>query len=71
MSDDPRLEVIDEESSGRNRMFRDSETDEILTLQQVTQRIRAGRYPDYHIMHRDGKEIPRSNPDGNKVDNLE
>lgn len=64
-----KLEVINEEKSGRNKQFRNTETGEILSVQQVAENIQD--YPGYHVVKRDGKLFVRSNPDGNKNNNLE
>lgn len=69
-SQKPRLEVINESETGLNTRFKDTKTGEILTRTQVADRIKQGQYPDYHNMHMNGKRIPRSNPDGNKDNNL-
>lgn len=66
----PRLEVIDESTTGLNRRFIDKMTGETLTRGQVADRINHGHYPGYHVMNRDGKRIPRSNPNKAKEDNL-
>lgn len=64
----PRLEVVEESTSGLNKKFKDTKTGEILTRGQVADRI--NQYDDYHIMHKDGKRIIRSNPDSSEDNNL-
>lgn len=65
----PRLKVIDESPTGLNRKFIDTKTGETLTRGQVADRI--NEFEDYHVMKRDNKRIIRSNPDGNKENNLD
>lgn len=67
----PRLEVVDESDTGLNRIFRDTKTNEILSRREAADRIERGEYPDYHIMHKDNRRIPRSNPDHSKNNNLD
>lgn len=69
MSKKPRLEVVKESKTGLNQKFRDTKTGEILNRGDVVKNI--NKYPDYHVMKRDGKNIVRSNPDGNKNNNLD
>lgn len=69
LSKKPRLEVVQESKTGLNQKFRDTKTGEILNRGDVVKNIK--KYPDYHVMKRDGKNIVRSNPDGNKNNNLD
>ena len=67
----PRLEVIEESPTGLNTRFKDTRTGERLTRGQVADRIERNAYPDYHNMRdKDGRRIPRSNPNDRTDDNL-
>lgn len=69
MNKKPRLKVIDESSTGLNRKFLDTKTGETYTRGEVADNIH--KFPDYHVMKKDGKRIIRSNPNSNKSDNLD
>ncbi len=71
MPKEPRLKVVKESSTGLNQKFKDNKTNEVLNRGEVNKRINQGVYEDYHVMHRDGKNIPRSNPDSSKNNNLD
>lgn len=70
MTKKPRLNVVDESSTGLNRKFEDTATGDILSRGKVADKIEQGQYPGYHIMNKGGKRIPRSNPDKSKDNNL-
>lgn len=70
MAKKPRLTVVDESNTGLNRRFKDNVTGEILNRGDVNKRIKSGDYEDYHIMHINNKNVPRSNPNSSSDDNL-
>ena len=63
-----RLKVIDESSTGLNRKFKDTKTGKTLTRGQVADNI--NKYDNYHVAKVNGKRVIKSNPDGNKNNNL-
>ncbi|MNJ04584.1 hypothetical protein D3C73_1654170 [compost metagenome] len=65
----PRLEVVQERKTGLNEKFKDTKTGEILTRGQVAKDI--DKYPDYHVMKLNGKNVIRSNPDKSERNNLD
>lgn len=68
MSKKPRLKVVQESKTGLNQKFLDTKTGQILNRGDVVKNIE--KYPGYHVMKRDGKNIVRSNPDRSKNNNL-
>ncbi|MEK4349674.1 hypothetical protein MKX41_02425 [Paenibacillus sp. FSL R5-0475] len=68
MTKRPRLEVIQESSTGLNQKFKDNLTGEIVTRGHVAKNI--DKYDGYHVMKVDGKNVIRSNPDGKEGNNL-
>lgn len=66
-----RLEVVQESSTGLNQKFRDTQTNEILNRGEVNNRIKQGEYPDYHTAKINGHNVPRSNPDKSRNNNLD
>ncbi|MPW25775.1 DUF3892 domain-containing protein [Alkalibaculum sp. M08DMB] len=69
MGESKKLQVIEEGDGGRNKRFKDIETGKVLTVDQIANNIE--NYPGYHVVHRDGQLFIRSNPDGDKNNNLE
>lgn len=69
MGQEKKLQVVEEGDGGRNRRFKDSETGQILSTEEIANNIE--NYPGYHVVHRDGQIFIRSNPDGDKNNNLE
>lgn len=69
MGESKKLQVIEEGEGGRNKKFKDTETGQILSVEEIANNI--DNYPGYHVVHRDGQVFLRSNPDGNKDNNLE
>lgn len=69
MSRKPRLKVIDESPTGLNKIFIDTTTGKVYTRGEVADNI--NKFPDYHVMKKDGKRIIRSNPNNKKEDNLD
>lgn len=65
-----RLIVIKQSETGRNELFLDVHTKEVLTLKQVVNCIKQGNYPDYHLRVINNKKTPCSNPDKSKQNNL-
>jgi len=68
MAKKPSLKVVRESKTGLNTHFETS-SGEILTRGQVADKI--GEFPGYHVAKVDGKRVIRSNPDGNKSNNLD
>lgn len=68
MTKKPRLEVVQETTTGLNQKFKDNLTGQIVTRGQVAKNI--DNYDGYHIMKLGGKNVIRSNPDGKSGNNL-
>jgi len=66
-----RLKVIKETESGLNQKFEDTKTGEVLNRGEVNKRIKQGIYPNYHVAKINGHNVPRSNPDQSKNNNLD
>jgi len=67
-----RLKAIKETDTGLNVRFEDVSSKTELTLKQAIKAVEKGSYPDHHVVERsDGIKYIRSNPDGNKRNNLE
>lgn len=67
-----RLKAIEETSTGLNVRFEDVSSKKELTLKQAIKAVEKGNYPDLHVVERsDGIKYIRSNPDGDKRNNLE
>jgi len=69
MGQDKKLQVIEEGEGGRNLRFQNPETGEVLSAEEIANNIE--NYPGYHVVHRDGQMFIRSNPDGDRNNNLE
>jgi len=65
-----KVKVIKESKTGANQKFQDTKTKETMTKSEFVKAIEKGKYDDYHIMNKDGKKIPRSNPDKTHKNNL-
>ncbi|MDY7224644.1 hypothetical protein [Halalkalibacterium halodurans] len=63
-----RVEVIKENDTGLNKMFKDRQTGQVMTRGQFADAIEQGKYEDYHVMKQDGRRIPRSNRDTENLD---
>lgn len=63
----PRLSVHRENKTGLNTHFK-TDKGKTLTRGEVADNI--DKFPDYHVMKKDGKRIIRSNPDSKKGNNL-
>jgi len=66
----PRVSVLEENETGRNKKFIDNKTGHEMTRAQFANKIDAGEYSDYHVKKVNGLRTPVSNPNGNKDDNL-
>ena len=62
--------VIQENSAGRNTMFRDNVTGKSMSRAKFVQRIKDGLYDDYYVRKINGILTPCSKPDNNKANNL-
>ena len=71
MTKKPRLIVEREKDTGLNTHFRDTKTNEVIPRREVAKRVRKGDYPGYHVANVGGKNIIKSNPDGNTDNNLD
>ncbi|MDV2683756.1 hypothetical protein RYX56_05465 [Alkalihalophilus lindianensis] len=67
MSKKERLKVTKESGTGLNKMFKDTKTGRTMTRGKTADAIEAGKYPGYHVMKKDNKRIPRSNPGTNNL----
>ncbi len=66
----PRLEVVNQNETGRNTRFRDTQTGEEMSRSETVRRIERGNYPDYHVRDVNGVKTPASNPDNSGKNNL-
>ncbi len=64
------IKVTSETSTGRNESFRDPVARKEMSRTQFVRAIEAGKYPDYHVRHINGKATPVSNPDRSEGNNL-
>lgn len=74
-TNDPRKKskpviVIVESKTGRNELFLDTSSAEILTQGEFISRIEDGKYPGYTVKEINGVPTPVSNPDGRRTNNL-
>ncbi|MDD5382314.1 MAG: DUF3892 domain-containing protein [Candidatus Margulisbacteria bacterium] len=65
------IKVTKETGTGLNQEFYDPAKHKTMTRGEFVQEIKVGNYPDYNVMNKDGKNIPRSNPDGSTGNNLD
>lgn len=65
-----KIKVTSETESGLNQTFFDPVTNQTMTRGEFVREIKNGNYPDYHVMKRNGQNIPRSNPDVKESNNL-
>lgn len=66
-----RVSVTRENKTGRNEQFRDNYTKTNMTRSQFVQKIKSGKYENYHVRNINGVDTPVSNPDGSKNNNLD
>lgn len=64
------IKVVQESKSGLNQKFQIKETGEIVNRGDMNRRIKAGEFPDYHVAKINNHNVPRSNPDKSKKNNL-
>lgn len=68
------VRVKKENASGLNTHFLDQKTNTTMTRGTFADKIEAGLYPGYHVMHKKvGNKvirIPRTNPDNSDKNNL-
>ncbi len=62
--------VLNEDENGRNQVFFDTVTKEVLTASQFVSLIESGKYPEYAVKSIKGIPTPVSNPDGRGTNNL-
>jgi hypothetical protein len=62
--------VLKEDENGRNQIFFDTITKEILSAPQFVASIESGKYPGYAVKTIKGIPTPVSNPDGRGTNNL-
>ena len=65
-----RISVIKETNTGKNLQFKDNYTGQIMNKEIFVELIKEGKYENYHIRKVNGEEIPASNPDSSKNNNL-
>lgn len=65
-----RVVVTKESSTGRNQKFKDNYTGKEMTRAQFVKEIQSDNYSNYHVRKINGVNIPVSNPDGSKNNNL-
>lgn len=65
-----RITVTNETDTGRNTNFHDNRTGDDMTRQQFVDKIKQGKYPNYHVRDINGVETPVSNPDPDTNNNL-
>ena len=64
------IKVIEESESGRNKKFRDTVKNKIMTSPQFVKEIENGNYRKFHIRKINGIKTPVSNPNKKTKDNL-
>ena len=65
-----QISVIKESSTGRNEMFRDNYTRQIMTGKEFAEKILNREYGKYHVRNINGVLTPVSNPDNTTKNNL-
>jgi hypothetical protein len=65
-----RVVVTREGPTGRNEVFRDRTTGNVMSRIEFIVRIQAGQYPNYHLRNVGGQIVPASNPDDSDGNNL-
>lgn len=65
-----RVSVIQESSSGRNQIYKDNYTGDIMTRNQFVNKINKGKYENYHVRVINNVSTPVSNPDKSSNNNL-
>ena len=72
MSKSKPLKVIQETSTGKNTVFKNTQTDVNHSLPTVIKKIESGELEKYHIVRpKNGEPYPRSNPDKSGNNNIE
>jgi len=66
----PRVSVILESNTGRNKKFIDNKTGEKMTRALFAKKIDGGEYPGYYTRIQHGLITPASKPDGSEGNNL-
>ena len=66
-----RITVTSENKSGRNQTFHDNVTGANMSRSQFVDRIKSGRYENYHVRVINGVTTPVSNPDKSSNNNLD
>lgn len=66
----PKVSVIEESDTGRNKKFIDNKTKEEMTRAQFVKKIKDNEYDDYYTRKQEGLNTPVSKPDGKKDNNL-
>lgn len=64
------LIVLDEDENGRNILFLNTLSGEVLSREETVQKIHRGELPDYTVKMITGIETPVSKPDSRKKNNL-
>lgn len=70
MAKKPRVSVIQESITGRNKKFVDNRTGKEMTRATFAKEIDKGNYSDYYTMEQGGLKTPVSKPDGDEGNNL-
>lgn len=65
-----RVSVVRESDSGRNELFQDNSSGDVMDRQKFVARIENGDYPRYHVRIVNGIPTPASNPDDSENNNL-
>lgn len=65
-----RIDVTQENTSGRNQKFHDNYTGQDMSRPQFVNKIKNGEYDNYHIRKINNVNTPVSNPDSTKNNNL-
>lgn len=66
----PRVSVIEESDTGRNKKFIDNKTGETMTRAKFVKKINNDEYEDYYTRKQEGLNTPVAKPDGKKDNNL-
>ena len=70
MGNKPKVLVVKESPSGRNEVFKDTQTGKTMTRNQFVKQIEQKKYPDFHVRVINGQKTPVSNPDKSSDNNL-
>lgn len=65
-----QISVVEQDENGRNETFKIHGTNEVVSREELAERIQNGEFDDYHVREINGVKTPVSNPDGKEGNNL-